>query len=95
MNDENRISALQDGRTASIFLAWAAPIFDQVEKDLLSSLKMQFRLGPHTELVLACHVAQMTALDDLKSKIKSIALRGEMAGAELNREVDEDDGNHE
>lgn len=92
MDNNNRILEVSDGRTASMYLAWAAPLFDQVEKDLLNSLKSNFRAGSYSELLLACHVAQLCAIDDIKTKMKGIAIRGESAAVDMSNE---DDGDHE
>lgn len=82
---------LNDGRTASILLNWLRPILEQVEIDILNSMKFAFRQGKWTESLLASHIAQLTAIDDLKTKIKGIAVRGERASEELSQELNVDE----
>jgi hypothetical protein len=91
MSKDDLLSQLNDGRTANVLLQWMDPIFKDVERDLLNSLKSNFRQGTYSELLLACHVAQLCSLEDLQTRIKGIAARGDSAATKIN-EPDEDDG---
>jgi len=90
MPEDDLISQLNDGRTANVLLEWMGPIFEEVEKSTVNSLKSNFRNGSYTELVLACHVAQLCAIEDLKTRIKGIAARGDYAAKRLHQEEGED-----
>lgn len=94
MDKEELVSKMNDGRTASVLLNWMDPVFKEVSESLLASLKSNFRNGTYSELLLACHVAQLCALDDLKNKISSVAKGGEFAAEELSKPIEEyEDGN--
>lgn len=95
MEKEDLLSQIHESRMASVVMGWLDPVFDNVEENLLNSLKSNFRSGTYTELLLACHVAQLVALEDLKTKIKGIAVRGDYAQKELEKEKglgENDDG---
>jgi hypothetical protein len=83
MSKDDLLSQLNDGRTANVLLQWMDPIFKDVESNLLNSLKSNFRAGTYTELVLACHVAQLCSLEDLRTTIKGIAARGDTAANKI------------
>lgn len=87
--NEDILSHINEGRTAHTVLAWMDPVFKEVEKNLMDSLKSSFRCGKYTELLLACHVAQLCALEDLRVKIKSIAVRGDSAASDIQKEDDQ------
>lgn len=91
MDNEDKLSQINEGRTAHMFFSWAAPIFDDVEKSLIASMKSNFRLGTYSELLLACHTAQLCALDDLKTRIKGLAVRGDSAAHQMNEQSEEGD----
>lgn len=89
MAKDDLLSHVNEGRTASIMLQWMDPLFAEVEQELVASLKSNFRAGTYTELLLACHVAQLCSIEDLKTKIRSLAHRGDSAAHELNRVQEE------
>lgn len=89
MTRDDLISKVNDGRTASVLLGWMDQHFKDIERDLLASLKSNFRAGTYTELVLACHVAQLCSIEDLKEKIKAVANGGDSAAKEMQREEEQ------
>lgn len=92
MDKEKLLTELGESKTANHVLEWMSPVFSEIEQRLIDSMKGNFRAGSYTELLLACHVAQLCALEDLKVKIKSVALRGETAKEALERVGDFEDG---
>lgn len=86
MDKETLLSQMNNGRQASLLRNWMDPIFAKVEDELIKSLKSSFMAGKYTELVLACHTAQLCALDQLRDRIRNIEMTGVAAARELQGE---------
>ena len=67
----------------SVCLQWMDPIFSSREVQVLNSLKSIFRVGKYTEQVLACHIAQLVAIEDIRNQMKSIAAAGDNAASQI------------
>lgn len=80
---ERLLSQINESRTAHVFTEWVKPIFDEEARELIESMKTNFRSGKYTELLLASHVAQLCVLDNLKARIASLAAKGDAAAKEL------------
>lgn len=88
MDNETLLGQINQARTASAVMGFLVPVFGEVEQNLLDSLKSNFRAGTYSELLLACHVAQLCAIDDLKTKIKGLIVRGDGAMEQLSKDDD-------
>lgn len=84
--DNDKLLKISDGRTAAAVFEWLNPLFKEIESGILGSLKSNFRAGTYTELVLACHVAQLCALEDIQNKIKSVSNEGESVAVKFEQE---------
>jgi hypothetical protein len=84
MNKEELLSQMNEGRTAQVTLQWMRPLFENQEKQTIESVKALFRAGKHTELVLACHVARLCAIEDLKTELEGLSRRAQSAADKLN-----------
>lgn len=90
MNHEELFSKIESGKTAGAILNFVEPILAGFEFDLVTSLKTSFRTGNYTELVLACHTAQLCAIDDLRQKLTSMQRTGETSHTQIeNGEYDD------
>lgn len=83
MNKEELLTQVNEGRTAQVTLQWMQPLFDKQEKQTVESVKALFRAGKHTELVLACHVARLCAIEDLRTELQGLSRRAQSAAESL------------
>lgn len=77
MNHEDKVKKVNEGRSAVLALQILEPLFKDMEKDLLASVKVLFRTGKYDEQVLACHVAQLVALEDIRGRLEGAQRTGE------------------
>lgn len=83
---EEQLSHINEGRAASVTLQWIEPLFQKMEKGRIDTLKSCFRSGNYTELVLACHIAQLCAIDDMRENLKGLSRRAESVSQENDSE---------
>lgn len=89
MDKETLLAKVHDARTIGTCLQWMEPLFQKQDKTILESLKSLFRRGDYSEQVLACHIAQMCAIEDLRNLMRSITNAGDEASKIIERQEEE------
>lgn len=70
--NEDQLSQVNQGRTASIILNWLDPVIKKLEEEALQRLKSLYRSGNYSESKLASGVAELIAIDSMKDKLKAM-----------------------
>jgi hypothetical protein len=91
MDKESLLTKVHDAHQMSVCAQWMEPLFQQQETQVLAKLKALFRTGNYTEQILACHIAQLTAVEDLRNLMRGISRAGDAAAEEINEPQEEYD----
>lgn len=84
---ETEISAVNRGKLSSVILEAMMPEIDAMADQFVNKLKMMYRDGTFTESKMLAAVAELCALDDLKTRLKSQVRRGQDT---LKKEINRD-----
>lgn len=89
MNDEEKISSINRGKTSQITLDWVGPIFNEQRTKLLVDIKNLYRTGQATESKLLACASGLCTIDDIENRLKSLVRQGSRSAKEL---IDERSG---